>query len=82
VREHIVLRVIGTPTTNAHFCGAPEGNAYGATLDPAHVTLGRRPFHTSLENLWMANATAGLPSVSGALGAGMQLFGEMTGEIV
>jgi all-trans-retinol 13,14-reductase len=82
LRDHIVLRVVGTPTTNARFCRAPEGNAYGAALDPTHVTLGRRPFQTSLENLWMANATAGLPSVSGALGAGMRLFGEMTGDIV
>ena len=54
----------------------------GAALVPRHVTLGRRPFRTELDNLWMANATAGLPSVSGALGAGMRLFGEMTGDAV
>jgi phytoene dehydrogenase-like protein len=82
LRDHLSLRVIGTPTTNAYFCRAPDGNAYGAALDPAHVTLGRKPFRTSLENLWMANATAGMPSVSGAVGAGMQLYGEMTGDTV
>jgi phytoene dehydrogenase-like protein len=82
LRDHIVLRVVGTPTTNERYCRAPAGNAYGAALDPAHVTLGRRPRRTSLENLWLANATAGMPSVSGALGAGMRLYGELTGDVV
>jgi phytoene dehydrogenase-like protein len=82
LRDHLSLRILGTPTTNAYFCRAPEGNAYGAALDPAHVTLGRQPYHTSLENLWMANATAGMPSVAGALGAGMQLYRELTGVAV
>jgi hypothetical protein len=30
----------------------------------------------------MANATAGLPSVAGAIGAGMRLYGELTGDVV
>jgi len=46
------------------------------------VTLGRRPFRSQLDNLWMANATAGLPSVAGALGAGMKLYAELTGDVV
>jgi len=82
LRDHIALRILGTPATNERFCRAPAGNAYGAALDPLHVTLGRRPFRTSLENLWMANATAGLPSVAGALGAGMRLYGELGGETI
>ena len=82
LRDHLAMRVMGTPVTNERFCRAPAGNAYGAALDPAHVTLERRPFRSQLGNLWMANATAGLPSVAGALGAGMKLYGELTGEIV
>ena len=82
LRDHLVLRVVGTPATNERFCRAPAGNAYGAALVPEHVTLGRRPFRTQLDNLWMVNATAGLPSVAGAVGAGMRLYGELTGEIV
>ena len=39
-------------------------------------------FRTSLDNLWMANATAGLPSVAGAIGSGMKLYEELTGERV
>jgi all-trans-retinol 13,14-reductase len=80
LRDHLALRLVGTPATNERFCRAPAGNAYGAALVPGQVTLGRRPFRTQLENLWMANATAGLPSVAGAVGAGMRLYGELTGD--
>jgi len=73
LRDHLELRVLGTPATNARFCGAPAGNAYGAALTPAQVGLGRRPRRSQLSNLWLANATAGLPSVAGAIGAGMRL---------
>jgi phytoene dehydrogenase-like protein len=82
LRDHLVVRLVGTPATNERFCRAPAGNAYGAALVPRHVTLGRRPYRTALDNLWMANATAGLPSVAGAIGAGMKLYAELTGEVV
>lgn len=78
LRDHLVLRVTGTPATNERFCRAPAGNAYGAALTPANVGLGRRPMRTSLENLWMVNATAGFPSVAGAVGAGMRLYEELS----
>ncbi|MGZ3421003.1 MAG: phytoene desaturase family protein [Polyangiales bacterium] len=82
LRDHLAIRVLGTPATNERFCRAPAGNAYGAALVPSQVALGRRPYRTSLENLWMANATAGLPSVAGAIGAGMKVFEEMTAALV
>ena len=74
LREHLAIQVAGSPVTNERYCFAPEGNAYGAALTPANVGRGRRPFKSTLENLWMANATAGFPSVAGALGAGMRLY--------
>ena len=77
LRDHLALRVTGTGATNARFCGAPAGNAYGAALTPANVGVHRRPFRTSLENLWMVNATAGLPSVAGTIGAGLKLHREL-----
>lgn len=82
LRDHLAVRVTGTGATNARFCRAPAGNAYGAALTPANVGIHRRPFRTSVENLWMANATAGLPSVAGTIGAGLRLHRELTGEIV
>jgi phytoene dehydrogenase-like protein len=77
LHDHLALRVTGTPATNERFCRAPEGNAYGSALTPKNVDLRRRPYRTSLENLWLANATAGFPSVAGAVGAGLKVFDEM-----
>lgn len=77
LRDHLSMRVTGSPATNARFCRAPRGNSYGAALTPANVTLSRKPVQTSLGNLYMANATAGMPSVSGAIGAGVRLAREM-----
>jgi all-trans-retinol 13,14-reductase len=74
LRDHLELRVLGTPATNARFCGAPAGNAYGAALTPAQVGLGRVPAETPWSNLWLANATAGYPSVAGTVRAGFDLY--------
>jgi phytoene dehydrogenase-like protein len=82
IRDHLALRITGTPATNERFCRAPEGNSYGAALTPENVTLSRKPYRSSLDNLWMVNATAGMPSVAGAIGAGARLYRELTGDVV
>ncbi|MBS2018339.1 MAG: NAD(P)/FAD-dependent oxidoreductase [Deltaproteobacteria bacterium] len=74
LRDHLTMRIAGTPATNERFCHAPAGNSYGAALVPKYVRPGRGPFQTGLGNLWMANATAGFPSVAGAIGAGAKLY--------
>jgi all-trans-retinol 13,14-reductase len=74
LRRHIDLPVAGTPTTNQRFCWAPEGNAYGAALTPAHVGLERVPFETPFANLFLVNATAGYPSVAGTVRSGQRLY--------
>lgn len=71
--KHLALRVMGTPATNERFCGAAAGNAYGVALTPRHVGLGRISNETPLANLWLANATAGYPSVAGTVRAGLEL---------
>lgn len=82
LRDRLAMRVMGTPATNARFCRAPAGNAYGAALTPRHVGPGRGPYRSSVENLWLANATAGFPSVAGAIGAGVRLYERLTGDAV
>ena len=81
-RAMVGWRITGTPATNERFCRAPAGNSYGAALVPENVTLTRRPYRTSLDNLWMVNATAGRPSVAGAIGAGARLYRDLTGDDV
>jgi all-trans-retinol 13,14-reductase len=82
LREHLVMRVTGTPATNARFVRAPGGNSYGAALTPKNMGPHRKPFRSSLDNLWLANATAGFPSVAGAIGAGIRLYEELSGDCV
>ena len=77
LREHLAVRLAGTPATNERFCRAPAGNSYGAALVPANVGPGRGPYRSAVENLWMANATAGFPSVAGAVGAGVRLYSQL-----
>lgn len=80
LRDHLAMRVTGTGATNARFCRAPAGNAYGSALTPENVGVHRRPLRSSLDNLWMVNATAGLPSVAGTIGAGLRLYGELSAQ--
>lgn len=82
LRKHLVMRVTGTPATNARFVRAPEGNSYGAALTPRNMGPHRKPFRSALDNLWLANATAGFPSVAGAVGAGIRLYEELSGDRV
>lgn len=77
--KHVVRRVTGTPATNARYCWAPEGNAYGAALTPKNMSRGLRSFQTPLENLWVVNATAGYPSIAGTVGAALDLVDGVLG---
>ncbi|MCB9560271.1 MAG: NAD(P)/FAD-dependent oxidoreductase [Kofleriaceae bacterium] len=74
LRRHLAVRVMGTPATNERFCGAPQGNAYGAALTPRNVGPARVPAETPLRNLWLVGATAGYPSVAGTVKAGLDLY--------
>ena len=82
LRSHLSLRVAGTPVTNERFCRAPQGNSYGAALTPANMGGLRGPYQSAVDNLWLANATAGHPSVAGAAGAGARLYELLTGDTV
>jgi all-trans-retinol 13,14-reductase len=75
--KHLAIRVMGTPATNERFCGAPEGNAYGVALTPDYMGPGRIPSETPFTNLWLANASAGYPSVAGTVRAGLDLHARL-----
>ena len=79
LRAHLAKVVMGTPCTNERFCGAPAGNAYGVALTPGHMGPGRVPQETPFTNLFLANATAGYPSVAGTVKAGLDLHRRLAG---
>lgn len=79
LRDHLALRVVGTPTTNERYCWAPLGNAYGAALTPKHTRWPRVDFETPLPNLFLVNATAGYPSIGATVASGQRCFARLAG---
>jgi all-trans-retinol 13,14-reductase len=82
LREHIVMRVAGTPTTNLHYVRAPQGAIYGSSLVPAHVDANRLGPRTPFSNLFLVGASASFPSVGGTIGGGNRLYTLLTGDSV
>ena len=50
LREHLAMRVTGTPSTNERFYWAPEGNPYGPALTPRNDSVPQQPYRSSVEN--------------------------------
>ncbi len=80
IRKHIVVKTIGSPTTFEDYAMAPQGNAYGANLTPAHLSLGKLKRETGFANLHWCNATSGAAGMHGTLATGMQLYMDLTGD--
>jgi len=81
-RDHLVFKMLGSPTTNESFCGSPEGNSYGSNLTPANFDAGRLDHRTSLKNFYFCNASSGTPSFTGTIGTGCALYEKLTGDPV
>ncbi|MEM6925508.1 MAG: NAD(P)/FAD-dependent oxidoreductase [Myxococcota bacterium] len=73
LRDHLTLRVVGTPATNRRFVLANRGNAYGAELDEDGLRWPRIPYETPVRGLFLVNATAGYPSVGGTIASALAL---------
>lgn len=78
--KQIALKVVGTPTTNADFCFAPCGNAYGSVMSPANMGLGRLKAATPWPNLFWCNASSGFASIYGTTLTGINLYSKLTGN--
>jgi phytoene dehydrogenase-like protein len=79
LREHIAVKVVGSPTTSEAFCNSPHGNAYGAALLPKH-TVSRLKAKTPFPNLYWCNASSGIPGIYGTVSTGMELYMDLTGD--
>lgn len=82
LREHIVMRVAGTPTTNRRYLWAPSGNIYGSRLTPGNVDATRLSSRSPIENLFFTGASAAFPSIGGTVAGGERLYTELTGDPV
>ncbi len=79
LRDHIAVKVVGSPTTSENFCNSPYGNAYGAALLPKY-TVSRLKADTPFHNLYWCNASSGIPGIYGTVTTGMELYMDLTGD--
>lgn len=80
LREHIVVKVIGTNTTNEDWVRAPQGNAYGSALTPKQIGLKRLKSKTPWDNFHWCNASSGYAGFHGTTSTGMRLYMQLTGD--
>ncbi len=81
-RDHLVFKMLGSPTTNESFCGSPEGNSYGSNITPANFNAERLDHKTSLDNFYFCNASSGAPSFTGTIGTGCKLYEKLANDQV
>jgi all-trans-retinol 13,14-reductase len=80
VRRCLDVVIAGSPATNERFVLAPRGNAYGASLTPKHINIGKVDYHSPFPNLWLIGATAGTPSFAGGTHFARMIYEKLTGE--
>jgi phytoene dehydrogenase-like protein len=80
LRKHIVVKTIGTSTTNEDFVMTPFGNAYGADMIPSQVSKNRIKAKTPFSNFYWCNATSGWAGMYGTVSTGMALYMDLTGD--
>jgi all-trans-retinol 13,14-reductase len=82
LREHIVFKITGSPTTNERFCNCPSGNSYGSSLTPKNMGLGRLTHHSSLKNFYFCNASSGYPGFAPTFWTGALLYQRLSGDVI
>ena len=80
IREHLVFKITGSPTTNERFCWCPQGNSYGSSLTPKNMGLGRLTHKTSLKHFYFCNASSGYPGFAPTFWTGAMLYQRLSGE--
>ncbi|MGB8702776.1 MAG: NAD(P)/FAD-dependent oxidoreductase, partial [Thermosynechococcaceae cyanobacterium] len=80
IREHLVFKIAGSPTTNERFCWCPNGNSYGSSLTPKNMGLGRLNHESSLRNLYFCNASSGYPGFAPTFWTGALLYQRLSGD--
>lgn len=80
LRRYVELKVVGTPTTHADFCNAPQGNAYGSYFTPSQMGIGRLTAQSPFPNFWWCNASSGSAGIHGTTATGIALYQRLTGD--
>jgi all-trans-retinol 13,14-reductase len=80
LREHIVFKMLGSPTTNERYGNTPRGNSYGSNMTPANMGASRLSWQSSVPGLHFCSATAGYAGFAGTIWTGSSLYEQLTGD--
>ena len=80
IRDHIVFKMLGSPTTNDRYVNSPRGNSYGSNMTPAHMGASRLSWRSSVPGLYFCNATSGYAGFAGTIWTGSNLYEQLTGD--
>ena len=83
IREHLILKMTGSPTTNERFVNSPKGGSYGVNLTPRNFQFSRKlTSNTSLKNFHFCSAASGVAGFSGTIMTGVQLYEKLSGNTI
>jgi all-trans-retinol 13,14-reductase len=82
LRQHLIFKIAGSPTTNERFCWCPNGNSYGSSLTPRNMGPGRLNHKTSLQNFYFCNASSGYPGFAATFWTGAILYQRLSGDAI
>jgi all-trans-retinol 13,14-reductase len=80
LREHIVFKMLGSPTTNERYANSPQGNSYGSNMTPANMGSSRLSWQSSVPGLYFCNATSGYAGFAGTIWTGSNLYQQLSGD--
>jgi phytoene dehydrogenase-like protein len=80
IREHIVFKMLGSPTTNERYANSPRGNSYGSAMTPANMGASRLGSQSSIPGLQFCNATSGYAGFAGTIWTGSKLYEQLSGD--
>lgn len=80
LRQNIVVKTVGTTTTNEDYVMATRGNAYGSAMIPSQIGPNRLKSDTAIENFYWCNASSGYAGMYGTCHTGMYLYMQLTGD--
>lgn len=81
IREHLIFKMTGSPTTNERYVNTPHGGAYGVNLTPKNFQFSRKlTANTSLNNFYFCSAASGVAGFGGTTITGIQLYEKLTGD--
>lgn len=83
IRQHLALKMIGSPTSCERFVWAPNGGSYGVNLTPRNFQpLRKLTAETSLKNCYFCSAASGVAGFAGAIHTGVSLYEKLTKDFL